>query len=308
MVSIQSIAQTLNMAYDKANDYAFGNLSGFNTMINYNKTSGLYQVSTNVVGGEFGDYAINSIKAQSPSITNIAVNKSHITASVMRGADEATSLSNVTQATRTLTGYFATNGMQNSCGVCNNPNAALTPYKISEFGYAVCPNCEASTIAPAATVQKPNNLAKGMLGAFLGTLVGVAAILIASSLGYVASISGVIMAVAALKGYEMFGGRLTKSGVLLTLLLMVFMTIFANAIDWAMVLADYYAIGIFDALTALPLIFSDSSAFGEFLSTSTTLLLYTGLGSIFILISAFRQSATKAATSGSNISKLEQRY
>lgn len=41
------------------------------------------------------------------------------------------------------------------------------------------------------------------MGALLGSLVGVVSIIIFSQLGYVAALSGVIMAVCTLKGYEM---------------------------------------------------------------------------------------------------------
>ncbi len=305
MVSIQSIASALNMMYDKANDYAFGNLSGFNTIINYNKTSGLYQISTNVVGGEFGDYAIAAIKAQSPAISSIAVNKSHIAALVMRGSDESTSLNNVVSAARTLTGYFATNAMQNSCGVCDTPNTALTPYKISELGYAVCPNCETTTIAPAASVQN-ENVVKGLLGAFIGSLVGVAAIVIVSLLGYVAAISGIIMAIATLKGYQMLGGKLTKKGVILSFIAMVIMTFFADQLSWAFVVSDTFGVNIIDSFFAVPSIVGQGGMFDDYLANLMQLLLFTGIGVVIQVVSAFKSIGKN--NGGNNISKLEQRY
>ena len=56
----------------------------------------------------------------------------------------------------------------------------------------------------------------GVVGALIGSLLGAASIILLSQLGYVAAISGVIMAVCALKGYELLGGKLTKKGVIIS--------------------------------------------------------------------------------------------
>ena len=57
--------------------------------------------------------------------------------------------------------------------------------------------------------KRPENIPAGIVGAFLGTLLGVVCTVVIGQLGYVASVSGLIMAVGALKGYELLGGRLS---------------------------------------------------------------------------------------------------
>ena len=49
--------------------------------------------------------------------------------------------------------------------------------------------------------KKRENVPAGIVGAFLGSLIGVACAVLIGQLGYVASISGLVMAVCALKGY-----------------------------------------------------------------------------------------------------------
>ena len=61
-------------------------------------------------------------------------------------------------------------------------------------------------------------------------------VLILSQLGYVAALSGVIMAVCVLKGYEMLGGKLTKKAVVISAVIMILMTYFADRVDWAIIL------------------------------------------------------------------------
>lgn len=53
--------------------------------------------------------------------------------------------------------------------------------------------------------KRPENVVAGVVGAFLGTLLGVVCTVVIGQLGYVASVSGLIMAVGALKGYELLG-------------------------------------------------------------------------------------------------------
>jgi hypothetical protein len=49
----------------------------------------------------------------------------------------------------------------------------------------------------------------------------------------IASISGIILAVCTMKGYELLGGRLTKKGIVISVLLMLAMPYLADRIDWA---------------------------------------------------------------------------
>ena len=81
--------------------------------------------------------------------------------------------------------------------------------------------------------QKTENLAGGIAGALIGSLLGVVCIVLLSQLGYVAAISGVLMAVGVLKGYEKLGGKLTKKGIVISMIIMVFMTYAGDRMDWA---------------------------------------------------------------------------
>lgn len=72
----------------------------------------------------------------------------------------------------------------------------------------LCDECydKVSENAAAYTANEKNkkeNLVGGVVGALVGSLLGVASIILLSQMGYVAALSGVIMAVCALKGYEL---------------------------------------------------------------------------------------------------------
>ena len=78
---------------------------------------------------------------------------------------------------------------------------------------------------------RKENIVAGVVGAFLGSLIGVVCTVVIGQLGYVAAISGLIMAVCALKGYELLGGTLSKKGVAVSAVLILAMTWFAHRLS-----------------------------------------------------------------------------
>ena len=101
-------------------------------------------------------------------------------------------------------------------------------------------------------VKKRENVLAGIVGAFLGSLIGVACIVIVGQMGYVASICGLVMAVCSLKGYEMLSGGLGKTGAAVSFVLMLIMTYLANQLEWAITASSALEIGIWEAFRAVP--------------------------------------------------------
>ncbi len=96
------------------------------------------------------------------------------------------------------------------------------------------------TPAPEIPIQKEENVLTGIVGALIGAAIGGGAILLLSQLGFVASISGFILAVCTLKGYELLGGRLTTRGIVICIALMLVTPYIADRIDWAIVIMNTY--------------------------------------------------------------------
>ena len=92
----------------------------------------------------------------------------------------------------------------------------------------------------AAEVKAPENVLLGLIGALVGAVLGGASIILLSQLGYIASISGFILAICTLKGYELLGKRLSKKGIVLCVILMIVTPFVADWIDWAIFLMKDY--------------------------------------------------------------------
>lgn len=91
---------------------------------------------------------------------------------------------------------------------------------------------------PPIPVQKPENLLAGIVGAFLGALIGALSIVLLGQLGYVASLSGLILAVCTLKGYELLGNQLSTKGIVISILFILFTPYLADRINWALVFME----------------------------------------------------------------------
>ena len=75
------------------------------------------------------------------------------------------------------------------------------------------------------------NVPMGLLGAFIGSILGVLCIIILSQIGFVASVSGVVMGFATLEGYRKIGKNLDKKGIILSIVVMIIMTYLACRLD-----------------------------------------------------------------------------
>ena len=132
--------------------------------------------------------------------------------------------------------------------------------------------------------QKSENLIGGIVGALLGSLIGALAIILISRLGYVAAISGVIMGVCTLKGYEMLGGKLTKRGVIASCIIMFIMVLLSYQIDTAIALYsldDYKELGFFGCFRLLNYaMFNGGIDWGSYLPDLILLYAFTALGAV----------------------------
>ena len=134
-----------------------------------------------------------------------------------------------------------------------------------------------------------------MTGAFLGSFVGAACIVLVGQLGYTASFCGVIMAVCALRGYRRFAGVLSRKGILFSSCLILSMTYMANKLQYALLVSEAGEMGVFAAFRSLDALLEegvlDTSAYFADLAL---LYLFTLLGAVPSLFAAYGQSRKEA--------------
>lgn len=139
--------------------------------------------------------------------------------------------------------------------------------------------------------KKRENIAAGIVGALLGSLLGVACIVVIDQMGYVASVSGFIMAICALKGYELLGGALSKKGAVISSVLVLAMTYLAHRLTWAIAIASELETGILESYRAVPYLLEAGMLEGpSYWGGLAMLYLFTLLGAVPTIISGLRSA------------------
>ena len=142
-----------------------------------------------------------------------------------------------------------------------------------------------------------DNVIAGTVGAFLGSLIGVVCILLVSKLGYVAAISGVVMAVCAIKGYALLGGRFSKRGVVISGILIIVMTYIAHKIDFSLAVTEVTSedVSFFRVYQSVWLL-EDKEISRLYWGELALLYLFTLVGGIPVLISSLQEPAKHRST------------
>lgn len=174
--------------------------------------------------------SVISLNQQGNVITMVVKNTTKI--------DKLTEVLN--EALNNMTDYLRTKGYEPCCQNCSQ-KTGTNPYVIGTSYVLLCQECgdrvnqDVSALAQQS-LQKKENVIGGIVGALLGSVIGILCILFFSQMGRVAALSGVVMAVCTLKGYEMLGGKLTKKGMVISILIMLLMTYIGDRVDWALMI------------------------------------------------------------------------
>ena len=123
------------------------------------------------------------------------------------------------------------------------------------------------------------------------SLLGVVCTVVIGQLGYVASVSGLIMAVGALKGYELLGGWLSKKGAVISSVLILVMTWLAHRLTWAIALASAAGLGVFESFQTIPELLEAGLLEGPaYWGDLVMLYLFTLLGAVPTIIAGLRSA------------------
>lgn len=149
-----------------------------------------------------------------------------------------------------------------------------------------------NAVATGVELAAPERVGMGILGALIGAILGGASIILLSRLGYVAAISGIITAFATLKGYELLGKRLSKTGVIVSVILMVLTPFLAYNVDLVWQLYDgwkEYGVTLAETIPLLvDVMAEDAELVRMYLSELGMIYLFAALGAFGIIRSALR--------------------
>ena len=189
------------------------------------------------------------------------------------------------EALQALTAFAQRQGFQNCCQMCGE-ETELGSYFIGGSYMHLCQSCFDKkkgeiSLKAQGRARKKENLIGGIAGALIGSAIGAVIIVLLGQLGYVAWISGAVMAVCALKGYELLGGRLSVRGIVISVVCMILMCYLGNRIDWAIFVAKELDVSFADGYTLIPLLLDeDIIAGGSYYGNLAVVYLFCIIGAV----------------------------
>ena len=149
------------------------------------------------------------------------------------------------------TSCFYSNSFPTGCAMCGqqNPTTALTQVE-SKYEF-ICDECYKNLDSVYEKLKiddnaRKSNIALGITGAILGSVLGGVLWVLVGQLGYISGVVGFIIAALAFKGYELLGGKMTKIGVVISVIAVI-LTVYLSqnigmALDIKSAFSDYYNI------------------------------------------------------------------
>ena len=142
-------------------------------------------------------------------------------------------------------------------------------------------------------IKTPENVGLGLIGALIGALIGGASIIGLSQLGYIASISGVILAFCTLKGYALLAKGMSTKGVILCAILMLVTPFVADYLDWG--IAIYRELGAYgftfaESVALIPEFLADGTIeMGQYLKNLGMIYLFVVMGGFYTVKNALKK-------------------
>lgn len=158
------------------------------------------------------------------------------------------------------------------------------------------------------TVETKENVLAGAVGAFLFSLVGGILWFVLWQLGFLASLSGLVGVICAVKGYTFFAKTKKESKICLVLSVIIAMAVLAIAwyacvaYDIYLAYQEWYAAGevdftltYFESVSAVPYFFEDSEILTAYLGDLGMGLIFAIVGVVSYLASREKKIKAQAA-------------
>jgi hypothetical protein len=260
---LEQLAAAAGLQADFQSRSLFGAKNGYVVCVATGANPMTFSTAVSRGGGPANYQEIKQFVKSTKAITGCTQANFRLTFTVRAGMSAAKQRENLRDALEQATQYLLSSGYQNCCQNCGA--AAPTESCIVNGAQALlCESCFSTLSASCDQAhqkaeQKPENVLAGTVGALLGSLLGVGALVLLGQLGYVAAVSGIIMAVCALKGYELLGGKLSKKGIVISCVIILAMVYLGNWCDWAVSISRYYSADFLDAFQAIPELVSEEA-------------------------------------------------
>lgn len=108
--------------------------------------------------------------------------------------------------------------------------------------------------------------------------------MLVNQFGYIASISGVVMGVCALKGYQILGKKMSLKGIIICVILMLLMVYISNWFSYAVAVAQVYKADIVSSFLAVPELIKEGAIESDaYYKDLLMLYVFTAIGAVPVI-------------------------
>lgn len=240
----EALSGVTGLRYDALGNILYGQVEGFDVMLYASKDLPymftIHTAARNASGATLERSEAEEFSKNTALVKSVEQEGNHIVVSLYNEFKQKKLQENLPAAIRQSVSFLRSRGFTPCCSICGKEEI-VSGVLAGGNHYHLCQECEGTMRGNLAAMtqqkeKKRENIVGGIVGAILGSLLGVLSIIVLSQLGYVAALSGAVMAVGVLKGYELLGGRLTKKGIVISVVIMLVMTYVGDRVDWAIAL------------------------------------------------------------------------
>lgn len=247
-------------AFEKAQNVAHGKCQGIEFIIVPMDAENQYQIQLYTDAEKSADKEaflayLGTMIQNYPFVRHAGYNGSNM-ASVYVLAQGQEDKENLMAAISTLASKCAEYGVHNCCAHCKN-DVPLHAVAVDQAPLLLCDNCLSQvTSRMGGQRARKENVFLGLIGAIVGVLLGSALWIVIGELGFIAGIAGFAIVFAGMKGYEILGGKLSKFGIFISVLLSLLAIVGAEFVPIAIAIYrewhEMYGITIGDAFGLIP--------------------------------------------------------
>lgn len=242
---LHAIASELDLQFDEDSRSIYGTQSGYLLFLQETDVKNQFRLCVSVsLNGNPADSEENELvwdefKSESlPNLSTLSINQ-YLVSFVVKGAMRKSKTIEKLQTLITdLVEFLETHHFVQVCAYSGQEG----PVGLYQLGDSIFLINEESYQFLKSNLQiemdsyhsQKENVLLGTIGALLGALIGGAVALFIARLGYVAVAAGLVLGICTIKGYEMFARKLSRKGILISVVLMVVTVFLVNQIDLAM--------------------------------------------------------------------------
>ncbi len=264
--TFKKISTEMGYKLDEISQTIYGENNGYIWNLYYQKRRGvIYPLAKLCVSrsdGQLTKEEIKELKSRNKNILNCSIESNTLIFSISSGGITAKQMAKIYLEVMDSVGEFLKEkNFKNCCEECGSLEQTLPVIAAGERT-CLCEQCykklkENFNIQAYTYDKKDESILSGMVGAFLGSIIGVFSIIAFSQMGYVSAISGLILAICTLKGYELFSKKFSVKGIVISSIIMLVMVYVGDCIDWGITISQFFDLDIFTSIRLIPELISE---------------------------------------------------